>query len=355
MNQNKNLYFVSPYIDGAMIGGISVAVFIYYQFFFQGYSAFQVSSNALFMASLLSWFVNFPHFAATNYQLYQSKENLKRYPFTAIILPFLIFAGIIICFLSPVGLTPLIVKLFIVWSPFHYTGQNLGITMIYARRANIRIEKGFRFALSGFLYSSFITQYSELETQTGSLPFFGVSFPLFGIPHWIPKVALGFTILFGLALLFFSMQWMRRNSRFIPWIVTIPALSQLIWTILGARNFSFQALLPIFHGLQYLLLAWSIQIAVGANKVHEENRAKFLATTSLKWMIINILGGAILFYAVPRSISRLGWDLAFCNAVFFVAFQLHHFIIDGVIWRLRGASEKSALFLHYSEILKTRT
>ena len=72
MNQEtKNFYFVNPWVDFTFIGGISIITF-FILLLFQSVVAVATIAAA---AGILTWICNNPHFAATTYKLYKTKEN----------------------------------------------------------------------------------------------------------------------------------------------------------------------------------------------------------------------------------------------------------------------------------------
>src|SRR5262245_59542473 len=92
-----SLYFVKGPIDFALIGGVSVATYLVI-FFGQK----QLPSTLLItIAGYLVWICNWPHFAATSYRLYHSRENIRQYPMTALVVPWLVLAGVVGSLASP--------------------------------------------------------------------------------------------------------------------------------------------------------------------------------------------------------------------------------------------------------------
>ncbi|MGZ3737653.1 MAG: hypothetical protein ACXVC0_21985, partial [Bdellovibrionota bacterium] len=69
----------------------------------------------------------------------------------------------------------------------------------------------------------------------------------------------------------------------------------------------------------------------------------FILGRSLNWALINFAGGATLFYGLPLLFSRFGWQLGFTTAVILCAVQIHHFFVDGVIWKLKRKTVSSPL------------
>jgi hypothetical protein len=54
-------------------------------------------------------------------------------------------------------------------------------------------------------------------------------------------------------------------------------------------------------------------------------------------MGLNIAIGALLFWVLPRAVHHLGGvPMGFTVPVLGAAVQIHHFFVDGVIWKLRN-------------------
>ncbi len=70
---------------------------------------------------------------------------------------------------------------------------------------------------------------------------------------------------------------------------------------------------------------------------------RYVWSESARWMLINIAGGYALFWVLPHLGSHFGKSLAFSTAVMLAAIQVHHFFVDGVIWRLRNPAARSPL------------
>ncbi len=175
----RKLYFVNGWVDGAMIGGLGLVMFAAFKVFC-GDRNIPIFPQ---MALWLSWVVNWPHFSATNYRLYHSRQNIAQYPVTALALPFLIMGAMLASFYSPLGIAPYFVKLYLLWSPYHFSGQTVGITMIYARRAGFPIGRLERLGLSGFVFGTYVYSTAREEVKTTLEHEYDVFFPRFGLPE----------------------------------------------------------------------------------------------------------------------------------------------------------------------------
>ena len=107
---------------------------------------FSLASNTLqwsiaFYA--LALLLNYPHYMATVYRAYHRSEDFHKYRvFTVHITLLLLVTAVVSHFWFRA--LPLLFTLYVTWSPWHYSGQNYGILMMFARRAGAQrvVESG---------------------------------------------------------------------------------------------------------------------------------------------------------------------------------------------------------------------
>src|SRR5689334_19376423 len=93
-----SLYFVNGAVDALLVGGGSVLLFVFFRFFHGP----ERSVGAATWAARLLWIGNWPHFSATSYRLYRSRENIRAYPLTAIVVPVVVSGMAALALASPV-------------------------------------------------------------------------------------------------------------------------------------------------------------------------------------------------------------------------------------------------------------
>src|SRR5579862_1102990 len=152
--RTQPLYFINAPLDYALIGMISIIAFA----LLYGLKKSDRTETVILLAAKAAWVCNWPHFAATSYRLYHSRDNIRQYPLTALLIPWLVLAGVFASIAAPRTIAPYFVMIFLIWSPYHFSGQSVGISMIYARRAGFFVGKVERFALSGFIFGTYLTQ-----------------------------------------------------------------------------------------------------------------------------------------------------------------------------------------------------
>jgi hypothetical protein len=331
-------YFVNAPIDALLIGGASVLLYVIFRLRPQ----LAASPSVATLAATLVWVCNYPHFAATNYRLYHSRASIAQYPLTSYVTPIVVVAAVVGCYLSPNSIAPLFIKLYLLWSPYHFSGQTLGITILYARRSGFVIDGWLRRCLTAFIFLTFVVQNARAEVGLRVNAFYGVAYPTLGVPAWLPET-LSKIMWFALAATIAMLLWRIVNGgQRVPPIVLLPAFTQYVWFMATPAG-QFAYMVPFFHSLQYLLIAWSVQLKEGLNERKRDPSVRYVWSESTRWMAVNIAGGYVLFWALPHLGSHLGKSLAFSTAVMLTAIQIHHFFVDGVIWRLHNPAVRSPL------------
>ncbi len=331
-------YFVNAPVDVMLIGGASLVLYAIFRMRPELASSPSVAS----LAATLVWVCNYPHFASTNYRLYHSRASIAQYPLTSYVTPMVLTAAVIGCYLSPDEIAPLFIKLYLLWSPYHFSGQTLGITMVYARRTGFVIDGWLRHSLTAFIFLTFAVQSAWAEVGLHVNPFYGVEYPTLGVPVWLPQM-LTKVMWISLAATIALLLWKAiNNGPRVPLIVVLPAFTQYVWFVATPAG-QFSYMVPFFHSLQYLLIAWSVQLKEGLAERQRDPSVKYVWSESARWMAINIAGGYALFWALPHLGSQFGKPLVFSTAVMLAAVQIHHFFVDGVIWRLRNPAARSPL------------
>jgi hypothetical protein len=400
----KKLYFINAFVDFMLVGGASIAAFMLLRHFHTGDRTPAVYT----LGAQLMWVCNWPHFAATNYRLYHSRANIAQYPLTALVIPWVVAAGVIGSLAEPERFAPIFVMIYLLWSPYHFSGQTVGVTMVYARRSGFRVGKLERFFLSSFVFGTFICTSIRAHVDTQGQGYFGVQVPGLGVPKWAGQIAEVWVYLAGIAFLLLVLKWCVRNQRGVPLIVLLPSMAQFVWfmPILGGGWPAFQEFVPFFHSLQYLLIAWAMQLketvdegakapdapagipalgwclfnlvvafalarmndprvgaafavltlAMYAAEVFGQVRAMpsvpYALLESMRWAQRNFGVGVALFFLLPKIATVYGTPEAVAIGVVTAGVQIHHFFVDGVIWKLKSPHVASPLMVNIDDLVR---
>jgi Tfp pilus assembly protein PilF len=292
-------------------------------------------SVVFYFLALLS---NYPHFMATVYRAYHTRDEFEKYRlYTVHVALLLAVAGVVTHLWYP--LLPWIFTLYICWSPWHYTGQNFGLLMMFARRAGVAPTATERRALRLSFIASYILLMLSFHTgASGDALILSLGLAAkFTLPARA-ALALFFVGASGWALASLA----RRSSfRSILPVVTL-TLTQFLWFLLPAviefmsgreipqTRYS-SGLLAVLHSTQYLWITSYYQ--------KKEARAAGDSRWSYsRYLVTLIAGGIALFIPGPWIVSRVFHaDFAASFLTFTALVNIHHFILDGAIWKLRDS------------------
>jgi tetratricopeptide (TPR) repeat protein len=291
----------------------------------------------------LALLFNYPHYMATIYRAYHRYEDFQKYRLFTLYTTALILLTILLSHVW-MGILPWIFTLYLTWSPWHYSGQNYGLFMMYARRAGVHLNQSERSALHGAFIASFIVLFLEFHTGPSSDPLFlslGIpatpsqwmqivffaSFIGFSVFAWSRLVrAASLRQLLPCAVLF--------STQFL-WFL-LPAVIRLRGIVTPQTRYS-SGVLAIMHSAQYLWITsyYARREAAGEAKVNWRPRIYFA---------LLVIGGIALFIPGPWLASRIfHHDFGTSFLIFTALINIHHFILDGAIWKLRDGRIASLL------------
>jgi tetratricopeptide (TPR) repeat protein len=285
---------------------------------------------------LLAIVFNYPHFMATIYRAYHTRADFEKYKFVTLHATLLLVLTGIVMHASP-RFFPWLFTLYICWSPWHYSGQNFGLLMMFARRGGADITAGERRWLRGAFVASYLMLLASFETG-------GSTDPLIlslGLPT---KITFPFRLAFGVAFTIFTFLGFRRlirtmGARSLVAPLTL-AFTQFLWfvlpTLLELNSVSqvpqtrySSGILAVLHSAQYIWITSYYQRrearAAGQKNWHI---AAYFATL--------VAGGIALFIPGPWVVSYLfHYDFTTSFLIFVSLVNIHHFILDAKLWKLR--------------------
>jgi tetratricopeptide (TPR) repeat protein len=331
---NNRVWIYTPAIDLLVGCGAWSAPLLLLTALLAGGKAAQWS----FAFYLLALLFNYPHFMATAYRAYRSYDELTRYRFYTIHVALLLACAGVVAHLWYPGL-PWIFTLYICWSPWHYTGQNFGLAMMFARRAELSPTENERRALHLSFIASYLMLLLSFHTGASADPMI-ISLGIPAVVTLPTRVTLAVFFLgaSGWALLSLA----RRGG----WKATLPTATlvstQFLWFLLPAlvellsgkevpqTRYS-SGILAVLHSAQYLWITSYYQ--------RKEARAAGEAAWSFaRYLLILVAGGIALFVPGPWIVSRVFHaDFGASFLTFTALVNLHHFTLDGAIWKLRDS------------------
>jgi hypothetical protein len=281
----------------------------------------------------LSLLVLGPHYAATYRRAYSSAEIVRAHPIVTLLAPVALVAAAALAVRSPHGFGPFYFLAYVAWSGYHYSGQSLGVTMLYPLRQRARLEVREKRLLALPLYVSWIVSLLGLA-QVGAAarnPAYEIvrdTFSPVAVPAWV-VAALVLPLLASLAGVAVVARGRRLRGLPLPRACYGVIAAQLIW-FGGGLFFPFFSvgLVPIFHSLQYLALT-------GWHHTRGERSGSLGAFAA--YVVVVLLLGLVINPGLLIMFVPSGAQAATGAAAVISAINLHHFLLDGRIWRMREA------------------
>jgi tetratricopeptide (TPR) repeat protein len=290
---------------------------------------------------VLALFFNYPHYMATIYRAYHRAEDFEKYRVFTVHITALVLLTILLSHFWG-QLLPWIFTIYLTWSPWHYSGQNYGLFMMFARRAGAEPGQACRRALYGAFVVSYLILFLSFHTGPSSDPLF----LSLGIPAVVSRWE---QAVLGIAFVALSAFGLSRLARDTGWKKLIPALtlfsSQFLWFLLPStislikgwaipQSRYSSGILAVMHSAQYLWITsyYARRERVGEGKTGKKERN----WRPLAYFGVLILGGIALFVPGPWLASRaFHYDFTASFLIFTALINIHHFILDGAIWKLR--------------------
>jgi len=286
----------------------------------------------------LALIFNYPHFMATVYRAYHTHTEFAKYRiFTVHVALLLALAGLIAHVWYP--LLPWIFTLYICWSPWHYTGQNFGLLMIFARRSGLAPSSSERNAIHLSFIASFVLLMLSFHTGTSN----DALILSLGLPAKFTLPARAVLAVFFVAASGWALISMARRSSLRAILAPLTlAVTQFLWFLLPAlielvsghdvpqTRYS-SGILAVLHSTQYLWIT----------SYYQEREARGAGDANWKfwrYLLTLIAGGIALFIPGPWIASRVFHaDFAASFLTFTALVNIHHFILDGALWKLRDS------------------
>jgi tetratricopeptide (TPR) repeat protein len=302
----------------------------------------------------LALFFNYPHYMATIYRAYHTAADFNKYRIFTVHITALIALTLILSHFW-FGILPWIFTLYLIWSPWHYSGQNYGLFMMFARRGGATPSAAGRQALYWAFLISYLILLLSFLTGASSDPLFLSP----GIPERFSSVAVAVLAAAFVGCSVYGWSGLAKQAGWRPLLPAITLFStQCLWFLLPtALSIAAGLRLPqsrysngvfaIMHSAQYL---W-----ITSYYARREAGGKSAGWRPFAYFAMLVAGGIALFVPGPWLASRLfHFDFGASFLIFTALVNIHHFILDGAIWKLRD-NRIAALLLNSRERLSEAT
>jgi tetratricopeptide (TPR) repeat protein len=326
-------------------------------FFVYGSRIRALQADALMPVLVL--LVSLPHYGATLLRVYERREDRRLYRRFAIHSSLALFAAFVLALHVPL-MAALLTTLYLTWSPWHYTAQNYGLASMFLRRRGAAVGPMLGRSLRLSFVLSYVLVFLWMHTGEGTpadyaVPLAGDSarFVGLGIPHSV-SLPLGAVVLAGylaslavtlvltlhaatprvaaptLALLLTQVLWFS-----LPIAVPLLGLASGLDPVDWSQRAYYFGWIAIGHASQYLwVTAYYARRGSGWHGFGIYLAKAGMAATAI-WVLPIVLFS-------PEALGTYSFDAGLAMLVASAA-NIHHFILDGVIWKLRSRPVASVL------------
>ena len=301
-----------------------------------------LAGAASVLTALLSVMAVGPHYAATYRRAYASAEIVRAHPLVTLVAPPLLLIASLVAVRSRSIFGPLYFLTYVVWAGYHYSGQSLGLAMVFPLRQGARLDRREKRLLAAPLYCSWLL--SVLGVFRVGVPGRNEAYEIvrdsFGValPGWVLPAALA-ALLASLGCVAVVARDRRARGVPLPLASYGVIAAQTLWFAGGLFSPMFNlVLVPIFHGIQYLALtSWHHLRASGP--ATPRKLAAYLGGVIVLGLAINPgLQGVVKLFGPSAGYEAVAGIAAAVSAI-----NLHHFLLDGRIWRMREPRVQQAL------------
>jgi hypothetical protein len=333
---------ISPAIDTLCIGGLSIAATV-------GLLAFGPVPLDKHLPPLVPYLltvgITWPHFLSSYRLLYATRESVVTYRWAAVYFPLALGAfGLFAVAMSPatavyVNLLSLVAGLYLAR---HYTGQTWGMMASFSHIEGVAFAPAERrvcqLALDLIMGWHLVWAAARGLAFAPSLAPYALAVDAHVDPLGILALLVGAT---GLGMY-------ARRTRRLPARVVVPFVALFGWYALLRRDPTSLVIVQSAHALQYLIFPLRIDETRGGHVAQSVGGAR-----ALGWLAVTAALGLAVFAGVP-ALFRLCYrdaggagDLSDAFLSVFVSFvNIHHYFIDGCLYKLRNPAVRRDLFAH---------
>jgi len=322
--------------------------------------------HPVYLLSLLILLTTMPHYGATLLRVYEHRADRRGYVIFSVYATIAVFAayayGVYNTYFASVLLT-----IYLTWSPWHYSGQNYGIAVMFLHRRGIPVDPlskrllhwsfGLSYVMVFFVFhaSESVVSYDPASLTGSQVNFLPLGIPLSIANIIFPAVLAGYLgCIIGASIrllrkaspadlgpsamlvltqaLWFSVPFCVRYTGFETGIEPFDQLSIRFYVILTA----------VAHAVQYL---WVTTYYAEASPGFR-GRFSYLRKVAMAGLAVWTIP-VILF--APDGIGTLSYDAGLA-LLLAAAVNIHHFILDGAIWKLRSSRVGNILIRDVPEI-----
>jgi len=280
--------------------------------------------------ALLLLLCNLAHFSASTVRLYTKPGAFQDFRFLTMALPLVTLAVLALAVKFAETAGSHLMNLYLTWSPYHYAAQAYGLSVMYCYRSGVSLESRDRLLVRLACLAPFL--YAFMRGPVAGIEWF-VPATVLTHPAVAPvRSALvyglgGVAVLMPVAL---AVRSLFRGPA-LPVISLLVIVSNAVWwtALLYVQAFG---VATVFHGAQYLAIVTIFHVRDQAARPGNRHGASYHALT---FYLTCLAAAYLLFKAWPYAFVAAGFGLAESALLVVATINIHHFIVDAYIWKLR--------------------
>lgn len=341
VQQSARPAIITPWVDFLCVGGLVVVPFAVIYALDVPFSEFRYWNSTVLLSQVL---FNYPHFIASYRLLYQSKEIIQRHPWASIYLPIILVSYILFCLIHPLIFgEPINIKYWhfadlisTSYLAIHYTGQAWGMVASFSYLGGALLTKSERHAVRGTLYVFMVWHIAIANVVA---PEYSIFFP--GIGDFLKWLLSTTTVLahVGMAAVVVAfLSVARRIGRVPPLAMLVPVPVLYFGYMILTRGREGIILLQLAHALQYLI--FPLRVEMNRTEVSSPRQRVF-------HVLMYITGIAVVGNLVFVGTSSIPSQPVLFAAILLAAMvNIHHYYIDGCVWKISTPEVRNDLFKH---------
>lgn len=287
------------------------------------------------------WLLGYHHVIASYTRLGFDAASRREHRFLILWLPLIVIAAVA-GLAAGIGLWTL-ATIYLYWQWFHYARQSWGVSQVYRRKAGGAADDDPRLAKLVFYAVPVWGILSRSHQDPGS--FLGIRLEVIPVPEIAVNVAgavAALTLLWWLATRL--LMWWRGA---LPLAHTFYMLSHFVifyvaYVLIPSIDVGW-LVVNIWHNAQYIVFVWMFN----ANRFKDgvDPKARLLSTMSQPrnvWLYALVCLGlsTVIYLAVNNVLALLPLVPL---VVVYQTLNFHHYVVDGVIWKVRKKSLQKTL------------
>lgn len=336
---NRPAWLHGPVPD-VLLGAGVLSVLLAAAFAWQGGAGLSVAVPVVLLA-----LVSVPHYGATLLRVYAHRSDRQAYFAYAVVATAALLAVFGVALVDRfVG--SLLATVYLTWTGWHYSGQNYGIATMFLRRRGVDVDGAVRRAFHASFVLSYAIVFLVMHGQAAPIanPSEEIRFIPLALPPRLVTIGVGIASIAWLGATGAAFALLARRARRIGDLLpsAVLVVTQALWWSIPylARAFgSAEGFGASSAGLQTDYFTW---VALG-------HAAQYLWITSYHAKVASdwrgqgtyygrvLLAGATV-WTLPALLFAPGDDVFDWNFTLLLAatVNVHHFVLDGAIWKLRS-------------------